>query len=102
MLVAAETCMRFCGLQGVINRSQHDLNTGLSMSVARDAEADFFASVPEYADVSLATFSSTNRLMARTLAFHSCLSSTSAISPFHTRSAGFSALDQTQPAAERT
>ena len=40
------------GYIGVINRSQHDLNTGLSMADARAAEADFFASVPEYADVS--------------------------------------------------
>jgi dynamin 1-like protein len=40
------------GYIGVINRSQHDLNTGLSMVDARAAEADFFASMPEYADVS--------------------------------------------------
>lgn len=39
------------GYIGVINRSQHDLNTGLGMADARAAEADFFAAMPEYADV---------------------------------------------------
>jgi len=41
------------GYIGVVNRSQHDLNTGLSMADSRAAEADFFASMPEYADVSV-------------------------------------------------
>jgi Dynamin central region len=41
------------GYIGVINRSQHDLNTGVGMADARAAEADFFASMPEYTDVSL-------------------------------------------------
>ena len=39
------------GYIGVINRSQHDLNIGVGMADARAAEADFFASVPEYTDV---------------------------------------------------
>ena len=41
------------GYIGVINRSQHDLNTGVGMADARAAEADFFASMPEYTDVRL-------------------------------------------------
>lgn len=40
------------GYVGVVNRSQHDLNTGTAMAAARAAEAHFFASKPEYHDVS--------------------------------------------------
>lgn len=40
------------GYVGVVNRSQHDLNTGIGMAAARSAEAQFFASRPEYHDVS--------------------------------------------------
>jgi dynamin 1-like protein len=36
---------------GVVNRSQHDLNTGTAMAAARAAEEAFFASRPEYQDV---------------------------------------------------
>ena len=39
------------GYVGVVNRSQHDLNTGTAMAAARAAEAHFFASKPEYHDV---------------------------------------------------
>jgi Dynamin central region len=36
---------------GVVNRSQHDINTRRSVADARAAEAAFFASRPEYASV---------------------------------------------------
>lgn len=39
------------GHVGVVNRSQHDLNTGTNMIAARAAEAAFFTSRPEYHDV---------------------------------------------------
>jgi len=39
------------GYIGVVNRSQHDINTSKTMQFAREAEKEFFGSHPEYAPV---------------------------------------------------